>query len=305
MSAIVSTGLTEAGVRAEFMQRYDAAVTYFQDLATRIASTKPSEKYRWLGSVPRMRQWGTGRLAKGIRAEAYDVVNEKYEATIEVERDEVDDDQTGAIRVRIGELAIRAASHKDFLISDLLKNGATSGYNSYDGVSFFNDAHASGDSGNQDNKLGASATAPTDPTVAEFKTALKAAIAALLAFKDDTGDPLSVTATGLACVVPPSMYLTALEAVNATIISNTTNVLAGAARVIAYPWLSLATTWYLLKTDGVMRPFVFQDRRALEVKSLAEGSSEEFLREKYLYGVSARYAMTYGLWQYAVSNVFA
>jgi phage major head subunit gpT-like protein len=303
--SVVSTGLTEAGVRSEFMQRYDAAVTYYQDLATRIVSNKPSEKYRWLGSVPKMRSWGTGRLAKGIRAEAYDVENEKYEATIEVDRDEVDDDQTGAIRVRIGELAIRAASHKDFLISDLLKNGATTGFNSYDGVSFFNDAHASGDSGNQDNKLGAAAVAPTDPTTDEFKKSLKAAIAAMLAWKDDTGDPLSVSATGLVAVVPPTMLFPAAEAINASVISQTTNVMQGIARVIAFPWLTLATTWYLLKTDGVMRPFVFQDRRAVEVKALAEGSSEEFLREKYLYGVSARYAMTYGLPGYAVSTVFA
>jgi len=303
--SVVSTGLTEAGVRAEFMQRYDAAVTYYQDLATRIVSTKPSEKYRWLGSVPRMRQWGTGRLAKGIRAEAYDVENEKYEATIEVDRDEVDDDQTGAIRVRIGELAIRAASHKDYLIAQLLINGATSGYNSYDGVTFFNDAHVSGASDLQDNKLGAAAVAPTDPTTDEFKKSLKAAIAAMLAFKDDTGDPLSVSATGLVCVVPPTMLFPASEAINASVISQTTNVMQGIARVIAFPWLTLATTWYLLKTDGVMRPFVFQDRRALEVKALAEGSSEEFLREKYLYGISARYALTYGLWGCAVSTVFA
>ncbi len=303
--SVVSTGLTEAGVRAEFMTRYESSVTYYQDLATRIVSTKPSEKYRWLGSVPRMRQWGTGRLAKGVRAEAYDVENEKYEATIEVDRDEVDDDQTGAIRVRIGELAIRAASHKDFLISDLLKNGATSGFNSYDGVSFFNDTHVSGASGNQDNKLGAAAVAPTDPTTDEFKKSLKAAIAAMLAWKDDTGDPLSVSATGLIAVVPPTMLFPASEAINASVISQTTNVMQGIARVIAFPWLTLATTWYLLKTDGVMRPFVFQDRRAIEVKALAEGSSEEFLREKYLYGVSARYAVTYGLPGYAVSTVFA
>jgi len=303
--SVVSTGLTEAGVRSEFMQRYDAAVTYYQDLATRIVSTKPSEKYRWLGSVPRMREWGTGRLAKGIRSEGYDVTAQKWEATLEVDRDEVDDDQTGAIRVRIGELAIRAASHKDFLISELLQNGATSGYNSYDGVTFFNDAHVSGASGSQDNKLGAAAVAPTDPTTDEFKKSLRAAISAMLAFKDDTGDPLSVTATGLVCVVPPSMLFPATEAINASVISQTTNVMQGIARVIAFPWLSLATTWYLLKTDGVMRPFVFQDRRALEVKALAEGSSDEFLREKYLYGVSARYAMTYGLWGFAVSTVFA
>ncbi|MEK6676227.1 MAG: hypothetical protein AABZ47_11320 [Planctomycetota bacterium] len=65
----------------------------------------------------------------------------------------------------------------------MLINGETSGFNSYDNTSFFNDAHVSGDSGNQDNKLGASATASTDPTVAEFKTALRAAIAAMVQTK--------------------------------------------------------------------------------------------------------------------------
>jgi phage major head subunit gpT-like protein len=128
----------------------------------------------------------------------------------------------------------------------------------------------------------------------------------MLAFKDDVGAPMSISGgTGLVCVVPPSMYLTALETLNATIISNTTNVLAGAARVIAFPWLTLATTWFLVKTDGVIRPFLFQDREPVEFTALEENSSEGFLREKFLYGVRARYRLSYGMWQYAVSNVFA
>ena len=128
----------------------------------------------------------------------------------------------------------------------------------------------------------------------------------MLAFKDDVGDPMSISGgTGLVVVCPPSMYLTALEAINATIISNTTNVLAGAARVIAFPWLTLATTWYLVKTDAVIRPFIFQDREAVEFSALEENSSEGFLREKFLYGCMGRYRLTYGMWQYAVSNVFA
>ncbi len=96
-------------------------------------STKDQEKYRWLGSVPRMREWGTGRKAQGLRQEAYDVDNLKYESSIEVDRDEISDDQTGQIRIRIGELAVAAATHKDYLLAQLLINGATSGYNSYDG----------------------------------------------------------------------------------------------------------------------------------------------------------------------------
>jgi phage major head subunit gpT-like protein len=134
----------------------------------------------------------------------------------------------------------------------------------------------------------------------EFRQALRAAIGAMMKYKDDQGDPMAISATGLACVVPTSMYLTALEAVSATVVSSTTNVLSGAARVIAFPWLTDQSKWYLLKTDGVVRPFIFQDREPVEFTALTEDSDEGFRREKFLYGVRARYRMAYGYWQFAV-----
>jgi phage major head subunit gpT-like protein len=298
--AIINTGLLTKGLRSEFFQRFDGTTTYFQDLATRIQSNSDSETYKWLGSVPRMREWGTGRVARGIRTESYSVENLKYEATVEVDRDEISDDRTGQIRVRVGELAERAATHKDFLISQLLINGESAGFNSYDGVPFFSDTHVSGASGAQDNKIESDAADPDSPTTDEFKTALKNAIAALLAFKDDQGDPMSISATGLTCVVPTNLYLPALEAVSATLVNSTSNVLQGAARIIAFPWLSDQSKWYLLKTDGVIRPFIFQDREPVEFTALAEDSDEGFRREKFLYGVRARYRLTFGYWQYAV-----
>lgn len=302
--AVINTGLLTKGLRSEFFSRFESATTYFQDLATRIQSNSDSETYKWLGSLPRMREWGTGRVARGVGTESYSVENLKYESTLEIDRDEIADDKTGQIRIRVGELAARAATHKDYLISHLLINGETAGFNSYDGVSFFHDAHISGSSGSQDNKLTSTAATPDDPTVAEFKTGLKAAIAALLAFKDDQAEPMAITATGLVCVVPTTMYLTALEAVSAALLSNTSNVLQGAARVVAFPWLTDASKWYLLKTDGVVRPFIFQDREPVEFTALTEESDEGFRREKFLYGVRARYRLAYGYWQYALRMDF-
>ena len=302
--AVINTGLLTKGLKSEFFNRFEGTQTHFQDLATRIPSTSDSETYRWLGTVPQVREWGTGRVTQGLRTETYSVENLKYEATIEVDRDEIADDQTGQIRLRVGELAGRAATHKDFLIGQLLINGATSGFNSYDAVTFFNDAHVSGSSGSQDNDLTFTAVATSDPTVVEFKGALKQAIAQMLAFKDDQGQPMMISASELVCVVPPTMFFTALEAINASMISSTSNVLEGAARVIAFPWLTTATTWYLLKADGVIRPFIFQDREPIEFNALAEGSEEAFKREKFLYGVRARYRLTYGYWQFAVRTVF-
>src|SRR5438552_3750521 len=98
---VVNTGLITKGVRSEFLNRLENTPTMFGDLATRAVSTTNKEMYRWLGTVPQMRLFGTGREAKGLRAESYDIVNQKYEATLEVDRDELSDDQTGQIRIRI------------------------------------------------------------------------------------------------------------------------------------------------------------------------------------------------------------
>jgi phage major head subunit gpT-like protein len=303
--AIINTGLLTKGLRSEFFRRFEGTTTFFGDLATRIQSNSDSETYKWLGSVPRMREWGTGRVARGVNTESYSVENLKYEATLEVDRDEIADDKTGQIRIRIGELAERAATHKDYLLAQLLLNGETSGFDSYDGLPFFATNHVSGSSGSQSNKLESDAIDPDDPTTDEFLGGLKAAIAAMMGYKDDQGDPMAISATGLVCIVPTTLYLTALEAVNATLISSTTNVLSGAARVIAFPWLTDQSKWYLLKTDGVVRPFIFQDREAAEFSALTEDSDEGFRREKFLYGVRARYRMTYGYWQFAVRTDFA
>jgi len=302
--AIINTGLLTKGLRSEFFNRLDATPVHFNDLSTRVASNSDREVYRWLGTVPRVREWGSGRLAQGLRSESYSIDNLKYEATIEVDRDEISDDQTGQIRLRVAELAQRAATHKDYLISQLLVSGETAGSNSYDGVSYFNAAHASGASGNQSNLLTFDATMAASPTVAEFKEALKAAIAKMLGFRDDQGEPMLISASALVCVVPASMLFTASEAINATVIGQSTNVLKGIARVISLPWLTDETKWYLLKTDGVVRPFIFQDREPIEFNALAEDSDEGFRREKFLYGVRARYRMAYGYWQYAVRTQF-
>ncbi len=302
--AIINTGLLTKGLRSDFFDHFERTPNHYKDLATRVVSTADREDYRWLGTVPRIREWDQGRLAQGLRTESYSVENLKYEATIEVDRDEVSDDQTGQIRMRIAELAQRAATHKDYLISQLLTGGETAGNDSYDGVSYFNATHASGESGNQSNLLTFDASSSDAPTVEEFKEALKQALGTMLSFKDDQGEPMLITASSLVCLVPPTMLFTASEAINATIVGSSTNVLQGIARVIALPWLTDKSKWYLLKTDGVIRPFIFQDREPVEFGALAEDSDEGFRREKFFFGVRARYRLAYGYWQFAVRTDF-
>jgi len=202
--AIVDTGLLTKGLRSEFFGRFEAAPVRYRDFSTRVVSSGHSEVYRWLGSTPQLREWGDGRLARGLRSESYSLENLKYEATLEVDRDEIADDQTGQIRVRVGELAQRAATHKDLLIAQLLDHGAEAGYHSYDGVPFFGDNHPSEEAALQSNRITSGASVPHLPQAGEFRAALGQAITLILGLKDDRGEPMALNAEGLYCVVPPN-----------------------------------------------------------------------------------------------------
>lgn len=303
--AIKSTGLLTKGLRSEFFQRFEGVPTQYQNLATRLPSTTDRETYKFLGTVPNMREWGNGRLARGLRTESYSIENLKYESTIEVDRDEISDDQTGQIRIRVQELAERAATHKDYLLAQLLINGDQAGYNGYDGVTFFNDTHSSGASGNQDNQLTFDAADHTKVTAVEFLDSFKLAMAAMMGFKDDQGEPMVFSASGLKVVTNPTLFPTAVTALSAAMLNNSSNPFAGAAEPIMLPWLTSSVDWFLLKTDRAIRPFVFQDREPVEFTAMdSDDGDEAFRREKYLYGVRARYRMTYGYWQYAVKTTF-
>ncbi len=308
---IKSTGLSTAGLRSEFFAGYTHIARPYEDLCTIYTSDKDKESHRWLGSLPTMREWGSGRLARGLRTEAYDLTNQKYESTIEVDRDEIDDDQTGQIRQRVNAMAQAAAQHPCQLLEGLLNNGATAGYLAYDGQIFFSDAHESGASGAQNNTISVTAATGTDPTTAEFRQAMKEGLARMIGFKDDQGEPVRppMDAQSIVCVVPPSMYLAALESVGLAFAPSAENplarnVLQAAGRVICLPGLTNSAKWFLCNVGGWIRPFIFQIRQPVEFQALDEGSEESFKRDKFLYGVRARYAMSYGMWAFAIQVTF-
>jgi phage major head subunit gpT-like protein len=301
---IVSTGLSDAELQAVFGKGLQEAPAMWPQLATTIKCNGPSVKHRWLGTVPSMREWGSGRLAKGVHDYKYDVENQRYELTIEVDRVELEDDQTGQILMRVREMGFLSQLHKDELIAHLLVNGGGAGFECYDEEPFFSATHESGKSGEQSNQVTSAITDKDDPTIAEFKDAMRLAIARMLALKNDQGRPMNLRASGLIALVPPSMFITAREAVNASIIDATTNSLASVAQVESFAFLENTDKWYLLKTDVPVRPFILQDRVPLELRHLTYDSETGFLRDVFLYGARARYAIAYGHWQHAIEYTF-
>jgi len=299
---VVNPSILEKGLRAELVAAYRAAPAFWPKLALRVPSTAKQETYGWLGTAPALREWTDERIPKGLVDHAYTIVNKDWEASLSIDRNAFEDDQTGSLAMRVRDMGERAKRHPDELISKLIADAESSVC--YDGQYFFDTDHAEGDSGSQSNDLTYDASAPTAPTAAEFAAAFRAARKALRDFKDDRALPFNLALPGLVCMVPTSMETAAEEVLHGTVLANSTNVLAGAAELLVNPLLSSADRFYLFVTGGAVKPFVFQERRGITTAGLRADSEAGFHRKHWLFGVDARYNVGFGLWQHAVLTTF-
>lgn len=277
-------------------------------------SDQESETYKWLGQVPAMREWISGRNAKAFSTNGITIVNKEFEATLQVLLSELRRDKTGQVQIRIAELAQRALSHWNKLLSTLITNGtgATSGY-CYDGQYFFDDDHSEGDSGTQKNLLTASEVAALDvatatkPTAQEAARAILGVIGYMMGYKDNEGEPMNENAQKFLLMTSPALWQHLAGGVYSQYVgSGETNPVANIVAkegfdisIVANARLSYTTQFAIFRTDAPAKPFIRQEEVPLKMSALAEGSDEEFKNKRHLYSVEAIRNVGYGYWQYA------
>ena len=135
---------------AAYRSGFAMATPDWQQLAMVVPSSARQNHYPWLGVAPKMRQWLGDRVVKSMEAHDYTIVNEPFEMTVSVRKDDIDDDTTGTMRPVFERMGQSAAQHPAELLYPLLENGGTT--TCYDGVSFFNDAHPGRLQGTQSNQ---------------------------------------------------------------------------------------------------------------------------------------------------------
>jgi phage major head subunit gpT-like protein len=139
-----------------FNQAFDGAPSQWPVLAMEAPSAGRSVDYKWLGDFPMMREWLGERVIKDLSAFHYEITNKDYESTIEVDRNDIQDDQIGIYTPMIQGLAQAAAQHPDLLVFALLAAGFDT--TCFDGQYFFDSDHPVG-TGTQSNYGGGSSTA--------------------------------------------------------------------------------------------------------------------------------------------------
>jgi phage major head subunit gpT-like protein len=125
----------------------------------RIASLAPSEskenEYGWLGQFPSLREWVGDRHIKDMEQHGYSIKNKEYEATVGVNRPDIEDDNLGVYTPLFEEMGISARLWPNQIVYELLKNGES--LNGYDGVPFFSTSHPE-NRGTASNLLGSGST---------------------------------------------------------------------------------------------------------------------------------------------------
>jgi len=304
MGQIKNSIVLEKALRADFMKSYDNGENPadVMSMIMETNSTSNKEKYGWLGQVPNLSEWKDSRKLNGLVDYNYEIVNKSYEATLQVDRDDIEDDQLGAIKVRIADLAIKARIHPRKLFFELLVAGETE--LCYDGSAFFATDHKyTADSASQSN-LHTGTKAGTLPTAAELSVDFSAARAKMKKLVDDQGQPFNEGEVKLHIVASPDLENVLDIVFGADLINNSTNTLKGKATYMTSARLAGAE-FYIVETSGNVKPFIKQNRQAPVFNALEAGSEHGFMHKTYKYGIDTRIGMGYGLWQKAVKVVYA
>lgn len=127
-----------------FNQAFDGAPSQWPLVAMEAPSNTKEQGYPWLGDFPTMREWIGDRVIKDLSAFDYTIKNKSYEATIGVDREDIEDDTLGLYSPRIQGLAQAAKEHPDILVFALLKAAFTT--RCFDGQYYCDTDHPWGES---------------------------------------------------------------------------------------------------------------------------------------------------------------
>lgn len=127
---------------AAYQRGFDLVKPSWMTIAMETPSSTKATEYGWLGAFPRLREWLGDRLVQNIAAHGYSIKNRRFEGTVEVDADDIEDDNIGVYGPMFEEMGRSAAAHPDEMVFGLLAAGATAAC--YDGQPFFSANHPVG-----------------------------------------------------------------------------------------------------------------------------------------------------------------
>ncbi len=279
------------GLKTVFNNALKAQAGNWQATAMEVQSNTKSEDYAWLRRFPMMRKWIDEKSVKSLEAGQYTAVNEDWETTIVVKRNDIEDDILGIYNTQ-AQMAGDSAGELHDIIVDSLKNTAFIS-TGIDGQ-FFYDADHEVNGASVSNVMNI-ALNTSNPATAE--ASYGAARTGIMKFKDEEGMPLRLIPDTLE--VPPALEAMATKLLTADKLDdNSPNPYKGTAKLLVNAGLTSDTAWFLHVTSKAVKPFIVQMRkRPTFVSQTSMENDDVFLKAEYKFGAEARATGIYGFWQ--------
>lgn len=278
-------------LKTTFNNAFSAAPSVWQKIAMKVPSTTGQNDYAWLSKFPMMKKWIGDKNVKALEASKYTIKNDDFEATVEVDRNDIEDDNLGIYGPQAQMAGESSAQLPDEIVMGLVNTAFTA--ECFDGQYFCDTDHVVAGASVSNKGVVVLSCA----TLALAQASIGVARTAMRKFKDDEGRPLNILPTVL--LVPPALEDTALVlANNERLEDGKQNPYKGMFEVVVDARLTSDTAWFLLDTTKAIKPFIYQERKApVFVEQTDMNSDNVFLRKKYRYGAEARAAGGYGFWQ--------
>jgi phage major head subunit gpT-like protein len=304
--------ITAANLDILFRQaqmNFQGALTKTPVIYPAIATTLPMGNRQitntFLDRLPMMREWRGNRVVHSPVAHARTITAKPYEHTYGVSKWDIIDENLQLFSTATVMQAEAVAKQPDQLNWEFLKIAASALAVGYDGVPVYSTAHPL--LGGVDGPLPAGA--PATQSNLALNTALTydnyvAQRQLMGALVGADGAPLSVAPDTL--MVPPQLEGVGkliLEAefesnINGNAAAPQSNVWKGSAKLLVNPWASLwPNNWWLLSTNGAVKPFVDWTLTPGTFTPLVSPSDPNvFMAAEFLFGVESRKAASESVW---------
>lgn len=234
------------GFTTKLQEGFGMAPRPFERFGMTVASSTSMETYGWLMLLSRMRKWAGDRIVQNVESELMTLVNEDYEHTVGVSRNDIEDDKLGIYGPLFQQLGADAAALWDRLaLLALVGNGLW-----LDGAAFFGTTRKYG--GN---------TISNYATGALTETTFNTAYQTMMEYVGANDEALGVVPDLL--VVGPKNRTVAHGIVNQGPGASSANPNAGVVDVLVHPRLvgTYDDYWFLLETKGPVKPVAVQKRK--------------------------------------------
>lgn len=271
----------------------------YQDFATRVTATAKTMSFPQHASTRKLRRWEGERKVVNCKAYDYRVTAEKFELTMGIPVEEIEEDNVGAYNHLVMDMGEQSALWPDDLIFELLLRGEDANYPAFDGLAMFSNSHEL-KSGSTIDNLFASTTLTKDNVAGMIEQ--------MMSWVGEDGRSLRVKPNILA--VPPALQEEGLAIVGSNILaqvfgSNTAaagvdNTMRGRLQLKVYPELAANAggaddAFYLFDTTRSTKPMLFAERSAPKMTFKNSDSDDNvFWDDEVVFGVRARGAAGWG-----------